>query len=74
MYLDRFRKPIVEFDATNPEHVAIAAKVLSGQSVADAPFRFAAELPYTSGMTCAVHKMAEAWVKKTLQEAQACAA
>ena len=64
--LDQHRRHIVVFDPTNKEHVEVISRVLKGESIADAPVRFAFSPPFTSGVTQAIHTMAQAWVEHAL--------
>jgi len=65
--LDQARRPTVTFDPKNPLHVGIIKKVMEGKGISDAPVRFAYRYPFTSGVTQAIHAMAEQWADQLLK-------
>lgn len=62
--LDQHRRQVVEFNPHDPQHVRQILAVMSGKSVSEFKLSFAYQPPFTSGVTQAIHKMAQAWAEE----------
>jgi hypothetical protein len=58
------RKPLVEFDPYNKDHLRVVQRVLDGKSIATEAFRLSFDVPFTSAITSALDRIAREWIKE----------